>query len=172
MHKTFMLLVLTAISCAACLRQGVFLEFDNYVETDALRAEYGKPTMHLTVGKKLLWLAGLVGHEDRTFSDIVTHVNTARIVSYRLNRNPAPALKAVRDAARKLVARGWQPIIEVSEADEQTRILVKLGDDSIDGMVVMSVHPGDEAVFIGILGELTPDLMSRLTRDLDIDEKI
>lgn len=163
-----MILVLAVTFCASCLRQDEFREFDSCVESSAMRTEYGKPTLHLTVGKGLLWLAGLVGHGDREFSDLVSSVNSVRIVSYRLNGNPVPAMNAIRDATRKLEAQEWEPIVVVSGEDEQTRILVKLGEDAINGVVVMSMERGDEAVFITVAGEITPTLMSRLTREMDV----
>ena len=95
-----------------------------------------------------------------------------RIVIYRLNQNALPALNAVRNATQKLKAQDWEPVVTVSEADEQTRILVKLSDDTIEGMVVMSVHPLDEAVFITISGNITPSLVDKITRGMNSDVNI
>jgi len=172
MTKTLIVLVITVLTCTACLQQDEIRELDSYLETNALRAEYGRPAMHLNIGKKLLWLARLVGPGDREFSDIVSQVKSVRIMTYHLNQNTLPALKAVRNATMKLKAQDWEPIVFVSEEDEQTCILVKLSDDSIEGMVIMSVHPRDEAVFINITGKITPSLVGRITRDMDIDVNI
>ena len=168
MKKPFVILMLAITCCAACLRQDDIKELD----TAALSNEYGKPTMQLSVGRGLLWLASLVGHGDREFSDLVSHVKSVHIVTYRLNGNPAPALDAVLDVTRKLKAQDWEPIVTVSGEDEQTRILVKLSEDTIHGMVIMSVQPGDEAVFINISGEITPDMMGKISSDMNMDVNI
>lgn len=172
MNKIFVILMLAALSCTACLRQDEFQGLDSYLQSGALRAEYGKPTMRLSVGKKLLWLARLVGPADKDFTELVSHVNSVSIVTYRLNGNPEPALNAIRNATMELKAHDWEPIVSVSGEDEQTQILVKLSDDTIRGMVIMSMEPGDEAVFINISGEITPGLAGKITRGMDVDVNI
>ena len=39
-------------------------------------------------------------------------------------------------------------------------------------MVIMSVHPGDEAVFINISGKITPDMMGKISHDMNMDVNI
>lgn len=172
MKKTFMILMLAALSCAACLRQDEFRGFDSYLDNTALRAEYGKPEFHMNIGRGTLWLARLIGHGDKDFSDLVSHVNSFRIVTYKMNGNPVLAMNAIRDTAVKLQAHDWESIVTVSSEDEQTRILVKLSDDTIHGMVIMSVDPGDEAVFINISGEITPAMAGKFTRGMNTDVNI
>ena len=166
------ILLLAMCCCGACLRTDEIKAFDGYVDSSEMRANYGQPELHLIVGKGMLWLSSLVMWMDGDVSGLLSGVDAARIEVYQLNHNPAPALNAVRNASKRLQAQGWEPVVSVNDENEQTRILVKVDEDSIKGVVVMSVESGHEATFINVVGDIAPDQIMKLSRKMDINAGI
>jgi hypothetical protein len=164
MNRMIVLLLLIVCHGAGCYRHDGVREFNDYLETGKLRTAYGQPEVEITIGARLLWLGGLLAGEARHATNPLTGVDQVRIVVYRLQRGPEPALQALLDLAGTLESRGWDSVVSINGDPEQARVMVKTGTDGIRGVMVMAVDPGDEAVFINISGAIRPEQIGDITR--------
>lgn len=141
-----------------------------YVDFGELSSVYGEPKVRINIGKKLLWFVGLVAkHGDKDVAELLKKLDGVRVEVYKLDHNTDAAVNVVKDVSAQLQARDWEPIISIQEEDEQVRIYVKMSEEEINGLVVMVVKPGDEAVFINIIGDIDPAQVGKVTQALDID---
>jgi len=81
---------------------------------------------------------------------------------------PAAGLDLVRDVSSKLSAVGWESVVTVNSDDEQVRIFMKMNGESVEGITVMAVEP-TEAVFVNVIGNISPDELERVMDNFDVD---
>ena len=55
---------------------------------------------------------------------------------------------------------------------EETYIYLKETGGKIDGLTLLSLSPGDEAVVINIVGRIDPEQIGRLAQHFDVDVKV
>ena len=144
-----------------------------YVEFGELSGVYGEPKVRINIGEKLLrFVAKMDRSKDPDTAEVLSNLKAVRVEVYRTNENTAPAVALVEKMTKELQSRDWEPVVIVSDKDDYVRILVKLSEDVIDGLVVMAVGKDDEAVFINIIGEIDPAQAGKVTKALDIDVDI
>jgi len=143
-----------------------------YVDFGDLSAVYGEPKVRINIGKQLLqfvsWAAE--GVEDES-AELFNKLDAVRVEVYDLNDNAGPAVDAINNVAKKLQPDNWEPIVTVNDGEDHVRIYTKLGDNVMNGLVVMVVD-AQEAVFINIIGDIDPAQLGKVTNALDIDVNI
>ena len=68
--------------------------------------------------------------------------------------------------------RGWKATLKVRNEGEETYIYLKETAGKIDGLTLLSLSPGDEAVVINIVGRIDPEQLGRLTQHFDVDVNV
>lgn len=68
--------------------------------------------------------------------------------------------------------RGWKATLKVRNDGEETYIYLKETAGKIDGLTLLSLSPGDEAVVINIVGRIDPEQIGRLAQHFDVDVKV
>ena len=68
--------------------------------------------------------------------------------------------------------KGWERVVRVREDNEHVYVYLKPSTkyDFIEGIVVLAIEDGDEAVFVNIAGEIHPDDVSTLGHHFGIDD--
>lgn len=73
---------------------------------------------------------------------------------------------------RWLEERGWKSTLKVRDEGEETYIYLKETAGKIDGLTLLSLSPGDEAVIINIVGRIDPAQIGRLAQHFDVNVKL
>lgn len=68
--------------------------------------------------------------------------------------------------------RGWKATLKVRDEGEETYIFLKETGGKIDGLTLLSLSPGQEAVAINIVGRIDPAQIGRLAQHFDVDVKV
>lgn len=73
---------------------------------------------------------------------------------------------------KMLTQKGWERVVRVREDDEHVYVYLKPSSkyDFIEGIVVLAIEDGDEAVFVNIAGEIRPEDISALGHHFGIDD--
>ena len=163
--------LLLSITCFSTLAQpSETREMAGYVEFSDLSSVYGEPKVQINIGEKLLqFVAKMDQGKDREAAEMFSKLKAVRVEVYKVNNNTGPAIVMVDKLTRELQSRDWEPVVLVTEDNDRVRIFVKLNNDVIDGLVLMSVGDDDEAVFINIIGQIDPSQIGKVTRALNID---
>ncbi len=67
-----------------------------------------------------------------------------------------------------LVDDGWDDLAQVNDGEDQVRVMVKGDGDRLDGLTVMVVDSGGEAVFVNIAGHIDPSDLGKLMGQIDV----
>ena len=170
----FLVGLLLSVSCLSVTAQpSETREMAGYVEFSDLSAVYGEPKVRINIGEKLLhFVAKMDQEQDKDTAEMLSKLKAVRVEVYKINNNTGPAIALIDKVTRNLQSRNWEPIVIVTDDNNRVRIFVKLNNDVIDGLVLMSVgndHNDDEAVFINIIGQIDPSQVARVTKALNVN---
>jgi hypothetical protein len=122
-------------------------------------------------GPLLRMVAAATKGDDPGFSAVMAALKSIKVQVYPLKGVDAGGVKVkVGRAARWLEDHGWQSSIRVREKGEETYIYLKQTGDRIEGLTLLSLNPGDEAVIINIVGRIDPDQIGRLGKNLNLPQ--
>lgn len=129
-----------------------------------------KLSVEINLGGPLLRLvAAATRREDPQFSALITSLREIRVQVFPLASADESAVRTrIGRATRWLEDHGWAATVKVREKDEETFIYMKEADGKVEGLTLLSLQPGVEAVLINIVGRLDPDQLGRLGEGLDI----
>lgn len=122
-------------------------------------------------GALLRLVAEATRQDDPQFSRMVSKLRSIRVRIATLEAGDLPAIrKRITEAAGRFDHGGWQPVVRVREADEETYIYLHEKEGKIAGLVVLFVDGPEEAGTIEITGEIDPAELGRLTHGLHLPE--
>ena len=91
-----------------------------------------------------------------------------RVKIYEINGDASRVGERLADMSRKLGEQNWEPIILVKEKGEQVHMLMKVIDNHISGLTVLSTD-GRDVVIVNIMGDIDPEMFASTVAALDID---
>lgn len=112
--------------------------------------------MHISLGPSIIALGRMFIHEEEELSGLVSSVRGINLHVYDVEENQDVLNNYLQDSTTVLIDAGWQVIVTSQEEDQNVAILVKLIEEEIQGLVVLSVEPR-EAVFVNIIGNIQPE---------------
>jgi hypothetical protein len=159
--------------CTALAQPSEIVNLNGYVDFGELSSVYGEPKVKINIGEKLLQFVSKMDRErDQDTAELFEKLKAVRVEVYQVNNNSGPAVAVLEKVAAQLQSRDWEPVVMVTDEGSNVRIFVKLNGDVIDGLVVMAVDKGGDAVFINIIGEIDPAQVGKVTRALNVDVDI
>ena len=76
----------------------------------------------------------------------------------------------VQGIRKDLEAKGWERIVKVQEKGQDVGVYLKTQNkDTVQGLVVVVVDGGKEAVLVNVVGDIKPEQLSMLGEKLHID---
>lgn len=149
-------------------------KLDGYIDFGDLSATYGEPSIQISIGGTLLRFAGLMTeNSDPDASDVMSGLEGIRVLGYEVDNDQDVARKKFAEVKNSLKSKGWEPVVQINERDEQVLVYMKLENDVMDGMTVMTVD-SEEVMFINIIGQIDPRQVGKVVEGFDIhlDDKV
>ena len=163
-------LTLLAILAPAARAQSELASAPGYVSIDSFGFDDDQLKVDVSVkGALLAMLVEATKDTDEAFSQLVSKLMAIRVQIVNLSPGEAESVKSkFSDLAKHLDSNAWERVVRVRENGERIDTYLKAVDNKIIGIVVMVVDPGDEAVFVNIVGEIDPAQIGRIGRKFHI----
>jgi len=175
MLKTVLIGVVCAlVSMPALGQEDELKKLDGYIDFGDLSASYGEPSIQINIGGTLLqWVGMMAENSDPEATKIMSGLKGVRVLGYPIDNDPEVAREKFTEVKSTLKSKGWEPVVQVLEHDEQVLIYMKLNDSVMEGMTVMTVD-NEEVMFINIIGQIDPKQVGKVmdSFDIDIDDAI
>lgn len=122
-------------------------------------------------GPLLRMVAAATKQDDPGFSSVVAGLKGITLQAFPLKGVDAGTVKAkIAGAVRWLEGHAWTSSIKVRDKGEETYVYLKQNGDRIEGLTLLSVSPGDEAVVINIVGTIDPAQLGRIGKKFDLPQ--
>jgi hypothetical protein len=162
------------VSIPALAQEDELKDLAGYIDFGDLSATYGEPSISINIGGTLLQFVGMFAEDgDPEAAEVMAQLKGVRVFGYPIEADPTVAKEKFSEVKSALKSKGWEPVVQVNEEDEQVLIYMKLDGSSMEGMTVMTVDE-EEVMFINIIGKLDPKQLGKVMDgfDIDIDDAI
>jgi len=168
--KTVMTGVLCAlVSMPVLAQEDELKDLAGFIDFGDLSATYGEPKISINIGGTLLqFVSAMSGESDSDTAELLSELKGVRVFGYPIESNPEVAKEKFKDVKNTLKSKGWEPVVQVNEDDEQVLIYMKLNGSVMEGMTVMTVDD-EEVMFINIIGKLDPSQIGKVMGNFDVD---
>ena len=86
------------------------------------------------------------------------------------DQNRSEIEQRVQGIRKELEAKGWERVVKVQQKAQDVGVYLKTqNQDTVQGLVVVVVDGGKQAVFVNVVGDLKPEQLSMLGETLHID---
>jgi len=168
--KTFLIGVLCAlVSMPVVAQEDALKDLDGFIDFGDLSDTYGEPKISINIGGTLLQFVGMMsGENNKGTSDLLSELKGVRVFGYPIGDDPSVARQKFGEVKSTLKSKGWEPVVQVNEEDEQVLIFMKMDGSTMEGMTVMTVDE-EEVMFINIIGKLDPKQLGKVMDNFDVD---
>lgn len=157
------------VSMPVLAQEDELRDLDGFIDFGDLSATYGEPKISINIGGTLLQFVGMMSEEGNPeTSEIMSQLKGVRVFGYPIADDPGVAREKFGEVKNTLKSKGWEPVVQVNEEDEQVLIYMKMNGASMEGMTVMTVDE-EEVMFINIIGKLDPKQLGKVMQGLDVD---
>ena len=151
-----------------------YSKYPGYVDLSDIEAfKESEATVEIFITKPLLSLiaAATSSSEDPSFSNLLSNLTLIRVETFNVHEKETKRVKKIIEkVSKKLTKKKWSRIVKVKEKDEQVEIFIKPDKEKVAGLLIMSLEPGNEAVFVNIVGAIDMDQLGKLSRKFDIPQ--
>jgi hypothetical protein len=123
----------------------------------------------LSIGPALLKFAAGHMDEDPEIQALLRGLEGVRVRVYEIDGDGERVARRMRRMSQDLEAKGWEPVVLVQDEGGQMRMLVKPGDEAIEGLLLIASDGTEEAVLVNLMGDLQPRYFSAVMVALDVD---
>ena len=144
-------------------RPSGFVNLEELGDLDAFFDE--APVVEVNVEGGLMKLVAAASRsEDPELADLLLRLSGVYVRGYVLEPNSLNDFdKRASRMGERLIDDGWVVVVRFREVDEGVHMYVRMSGDNVDGMVVMSVEPGQQqAMFVNIVGDIDPEQIGRI----------
>ena len=157
------------VSMPVLAQEDELKDLPGFIDFGDLSSAYGEPKISINIGGTLLQFVGLMSEDSNPeTSDMMSQLKGVRVFGYPIEEDPTVARQKFGEVKSTLKSKGWEPVVQVNEEDEQVLIYMKMDGQSMEGMTVMTVDD-EEVMFINIIGKLDPKQLGKVMDGLDVD---
>lgn len=144
-------------------------DLPGYVDFGDLSAAYGEPKISINIGGTLLQFVGTMSEESNPeTAKMLSNLKGVRVFGYATGDDTTVAKKKFAAVKANLKSRGWEPVVQVNQDDQQVFIYMKTEGKLMDGMTVMTVDD-EEVMFINIIGQLDPKELGKVMKGFNVN---
>ncbi len=169
----FLLLLLTPALAVPAHAQESLRDDPGHVDFQVIERWFdAPPTLVVNISKPLLDLvAEAADEEDAGATSVINRIEAIQVRGYDLEPGQFDGvLQQANALIQRLEARGWMTVVRVREEGEAVGVQVRMQDDAITGLVVMTIDPeSGEAIFVNIVGNIQPEDLDQLGQQFDIN---
>jgi hypothetical protein len=157
------------ISLPAMGQEDELKNLAGFVDFGDLSKAYGEPSISINIGGTLLGFVSAMSEDSNPeTAGMMSQLKGVRVFGYPISKDPSVAKSKFAEVKSNLKSKGWEPVVQVNEADEQTMIYMKMNGSNMEGLTVMTVDT-TEVMFINIIGVLDPKKLGQMMNNFDID---
>lgn len=148
-----------------------------YVDLDQIRGlSQSDVTVDINLGGWLMAMVSQAADEHDDAARIMRNLENVRVRVFNTERDNRELEESFADLSRSLVRDGWDTLVKVRDGEDHVDVMVMGTEDMLEGITVLVISPGDEAVMINITGLIDPrdvatllegNLLSNIDLDLD-----
>lgn len=156
------------LSVAAC---GITAPRSNegYADLDSLGMMDTDRVINLSLGPTVLHFAARYIDDDPEVRDLLRSLDGVRVRIYEIDGDASKVAGRMQNMSTRLQDDGWEPVMLVSQEDEQVHMLMRMVDGQIRGMTVLVMDGSEEAVIVNLMGEIDPAQFTDVMVALDVD---
>lgn len=143
---------------------------DALVTFEDMPASSTGQVVDINVPHSLLAVAAMATDKsDHETAELLRQLQFVRVNVVKLDAgNRDEAIEHIRRVRESL--KDWRKIVSVRQANgEDVDIRMKCrADDTIEGFVITVIQPGQNAVFVNVVGDLKPDQLGRIVAHFQI----
>jgi hypothetical protein len=162
--RTLFLATLALVAAGAASAQ-------NYLDLGQIRGLPETPTVQVDLNPMMLGLASSVSRTaNPAAADLLANVEGVRVRVYSSLVDVGAVMHSIDEVSTQLTQSGWQQIVRVQDGGD-VRVLMQASGEAITGLTAMIVE-GDEAVFVNLVGSLTPEQLAQFMQSTGMAEAL
>ncbi len=141
--------------------------FVNFDSLKALRGQQAVVRLDLDG-----WLLGLAkqaakesGDEDAEF---LRRIDSVQVRIFELDGDIDDVRDDARALADDLFDQGWESMASINDKGSMVQVMVKGSEEGLDGITIMAMDNGSEAVFVNIRGHIRSEDVARIINSKDL----
>lgn len=174
MKTSFIKSILIGCLCAlvalpAMAQEDELKNLAGFVDFGDLSKTYGEPSISINIGGTLLGFVSAMSEDSNPeTAGLMSQLKGVRVFGYPLNDDPGIAKSKFLEVKSNLKSKGWEPVVQVNDADDQVMIYMKMNGANMEGLTVMTVD-ATEVMFINIIGVLDPKKLGQMMKTFNVD---
>ena len=123
-----------------------------------------EPSVELSLGPALIrFVAAATRAEDSELADTLGKLQSINVSVFDIPPDRIDSISARADEISRVLERSqWEPAVKVRSTDGSINLYMKTEAGVVQGMVVMIVEPGEDAIFLNIVGQIDPEQLGRV----------
>ena len=142
---------------------------EGFAELDSLGVFDVDRTVALSIGPTLLHFAAAHIDDDPDVEKLLRDLDGVRIRVYEIDGDPRRVARRIQHMSQHLREHGWEQVALVREQAEVMHFLVKICEERMCGLTLLTSDGDSEAVVINLIGEIQPERFSEVMVALDVD---
>lgn len=108
------------------------------------------------------------GNGDEDLAKVLEMVRSIRVKGFSVGEKDDKAIgKAVERLTADLKDRDWKRLIYLKDGEEVMSVSTKYQDEDLVGLMVVAYEPGEEALFVNVVGDLDLPTLMKLVGGMD-----
>jgi MoaA/NifB/PqqE/SkfB family radical SAM enzyme len=132
----------------------------------------GGEFVEVQIRSNLIGLAArLIEKQEPDAAKLLRSIESVRVNVIGLDEdNRAPMKERVERIRAELAAQGWERVVTAQKAGDDVGVYLKTrGQDAVEGLTVTVIEGGKEAVFVNVVGNVTPEQIAELGERLHVE---
>ena len=170
--KTLLSIALIFIATLTFAQKSNYTKYKGFVDFGNLeKFETSEEVVEVLIEEHLLRMVSkMAGKNEPELSKVLDGIKLVKVHTFGISdENYTELANIVKSLDKKLMNNGWDRIVKTRSNKEVVSVFILTSDEEkIDGLVVITVEKGREAVFVNIVGDIDLETIGELSDKFDI----